>query len=91
LTLSESLTGFSRIVLTHLDGRGITLTVPRGKVVNHGDTLKISGEGMWQEGARRKGDLWVRCELEKIGEDWLKSVDLEVGLGLLPRRQQNEN
>ncbi|KAL7413289.1 hypothetical protein BDY24DRAFT_389564 [Mrakia frigida] len=92
LTLSESLTGFSRIVLTHLDGRGISLTVPRGQVVNHGQTLRIENEGMWQPGGEklgRKGTLWVKCEVEKLSEDWAKSIDLDALEKLLPPKRKN--
>jgi DnaJ family protein A protein 2 len=68
LTISEALTGFSRVVLTHLDGRGISLTVPPGKVVNHGQSFRIKGEGMPKDSGRspEKGDLWIRCEIEKV-------------------------
>lgn len=68
LTISEALTGFSRVVLTHLDGRGISLTVPPGKVVNHGQSFRIKGEGMPKESGNSpdKGDLWIRCEIEQV-------------------------
>lgn len=80
VTLSEALTGFSRIVLHHLDGRGISVNVPPGRVINNGDSFKVEGEGMPQERSQRKGDLWLKFEIEKIDEDWAKKVDLEVNL-----------
>jgi DnaJ family protein A protein 2 len=36
ITLAEALCGFSRVVLKHLDGRGIQITHPRGKVLKPG-------------------------------------------------------
>lgn len=80
LTLSESLTGFSRIILTHLDGRSISLTVPRGSPINPGQSLRIRNEGMprGKEDGHGRGDLWVKCEVEKVGEDWAKGIDLVV-------------
>ncbi|CED84780.1 -domain-containing protein [Phaffia rhodozyma] len=89
VTLSEALTGFSRVVFHHLDGRGISVTVPPGRVINNGDSFKVEGEGMPIERSERKGDLWLKFELEKIDEDWAKNVDLEALAKLLPSKRQN--
>ncbi|KAF8322476.1 DnaJ-domain-containing protein [Clavulina sp. PMI_390] len=55
LTLSEALLGFSRVVLRHLDGRGIHMSRQaesdsqkegQGLPVKHGDLVVIRGDGM---------------------------------------------
>ncbi|RMJ20513.1 DnaJ domain protein Mas5, partial [Aspergillus sp. HF37] len=48
ITLAEALTGFHRVVLKHLDGRGIELNHPQepGQILRPGEVLKIRGEGM---------------------------------------------
>lgn len=46
ITLSEALLGFSRILVTHLDGRGITVKSHENKIIDSGDTIVIKGEGM---------------------------------------------
>ena len=79
LTLSEALLGFSRIILTHLDGRGIEVTMPRGKIVRPEDTICLRGEGMphykYQD---VKGDLFVTFDVEFPDEKWAMSVDHAV-------------
>lgn len=41
ITLSEALTGFHRILFTHLDGRGIRVASDPNKIIKNGDTVKI--------------------------------------------------
>ena len=79
ITLSESLLGFSRVVLLHLDGRGIQITSTPGKVIKPGDTILLKGEGMpIYKRPDQKGDLYVRFDVEFPTGDFLKSVDREV-------------
>ncbi|EKD19915.1 DnaJ domain containing protein [Drepanopeziza brunnea f. sp. 'multigermtubi' MB_m1] len=59
VTLAEALTGFSRVVLKHLDGRGIHLNHPQGKVLRPGQVLKVAGEGMPLKKSDAKGDLYL--------------------------------
>ena len=59
VTLAEALTGFSRVVLKHLDGRGISITHPPGKVLQPGQVLKVEGEGMPLKKTDMKGDLYL--------------------------------
>src|ERR1700761_2467668 len=46
VSLAEALTGFNRVILTHLDGRGIQMNLqqPAGKVLRPGEVLKVPGE-----------------------------------------------
>ena len=74
ISLSEALTGFNRVVLTHLDGRGIQLNVkqPEGKVLRPGQVLKVPGEGMPMKRSDAKGDLYLVVEIEFPEDGWLK-------------------
>lgn len=79
ITLSEALLGFSRILLTHLDGRGIQVASPSGKVITPGYTIKLSGEGMPTfKNPDHKGDLYVVLEVEMPDTRWLQSIDQDV-------------
>lgn len=79
ITLSEALLGFSRILLTHLDGRGIKVTSPPGKIIKPGEAIVLENEGMpVYKCPDQKGNLYVILDLEMPDEDWLKNVDREV-------------
>ncbi|KAK3679978.1 DnaJ-like protein xdj1 [Recurvomyces mirabilis] len=75
ISLSEALTGFNRIVLTHLDGRGIRLHIeqPDGRVLRPDQILKIRGEGMPIKRSDAKGDLFLTVNVEFPEDGWLKS------------------
>jgi DnaJ family protein A protein 2 len=72
VSLSEALTGFSRVVLKHLDGRGIHLNHPQGKVLKPGQILKIAGEGMPLKKSDLKGDLYLVVKIEFPENGWLQ-------------------
>ncbi|KAK7510539.1 hypothetical protein IWZ03DRAFT_337236 [Phyllosticta citriasiana] len=74
ITLAEALTGFNRVVLTHLDGRGILLNVkqPRGKVLRPGQVLKVPGEGMPIKRTDDRGDLFLTVKIEFPEDGWIK-------------------
>jgi DnaJ family protein A protein 2 len=76
IDLSEALTGFSRVVLKHLDGRGIKVTHPQGKILRPGQVLKVEGEGMPHKRGEGKGDLYLTVEIEFPGDDWTPDVDI---------------
>lgn len=79
ITLSEALMGFSRILLTHLDGRGVRVTSPKGKITKPGDTIILRGEGMpFHKTPDHKGNLYVILEVDMPDEDWLQTVDRQV-------------
>jgi len=87
ITLSEALLGFSRIVVTHLDGRGIQVSSPPGKIVKPADAIVVRGEGMPTRGKSTKGDLFIVFELEMPDTDWLKNVDVKALEALLPLKR----
>jgi len=79
ITLSEALLGFSRIILTHLDGRGVKMASPPGKIIKPQDSIVLRGEGMpVYRRPDEKGDLYVIFHVEMPDENWLKSVDVKV-------------
>ena len=79
ITLSEALLGFSRILIKHLDGRGLKVNSPPNKIIKTGDTIVLKGEGMPH--LRRpgeKGDLYIIFSVEFPTEDWLQTLDRQV-------------
>ncbi|KAI5806973.1 hypothetical protein EDC01DRAFT_699917 [Geopyxis carbonaria] len=82
VSLAEALTGFSRIVLRHLDGRGIRVTHPAGKVLRPGQVLKVEGEGMPHKKGDGRGDLFLQVEIEFPKDGW--TPDAGALRGLLP-------
>jgi DnaJ family protein A protein 2 len=77
ISLSEALTGFNRIVLTHLDGRGISLNVqqPKGKVLRPDQVLKVPGEGMPVKRSDAKGDLYLTININFPEDGWLETQE----------------
>jgi DnaJ-class molecular chaperone len=86
VSLVESLTGFSRVVVKHLDGRGIQLTHPVGEVLKPGQVLKIAGEGMPHKKGEGKGDLYLIVEIEFPEDGW--KPDVEAIRAALPASKQ---
>lgn len=72
ISLAEALTGVSRVVLRHLDGRRLRYTSPVGKVLRPGDVLVVRGEGM-PLGRRREGfgDLYLLVDVEFPEDNFL--------------------
>ncbi|KAJ7722753.1 hypothetical protein DFH07DRAFT_856632 [Mycena maculata] len=88
ITLSEALFGFSRILITHLDGRGIQVTSPPGKIIKHADTIVLRGEGMpVYKQPDTKGDLYLTFTIEMPDDEWLKTVDRKTLLSLIPPKK----
>ncbi|KAF9064179.1 hypothetical protein BDP27DRAFT_1333955 [Rhodocollybia butyracea] len=88
ITLSEALLGFSRILLTHLDGRGIKVTSPPGKILQPDASIVIRGEGMpIYKRSDQKGDLFVLFDIEMPTEEWLQSINRQTLEKLLPPKK----
>ncbi|KAK3721463.1 DnaJ-like protein xdj1 [Vermiconidia calcicola] len=77
ISLSEALTGFNRVVLTHLDGRGLSLNIsqPSGKVLRPDEVLKIAGEGMPLKRSDARGDLYLTISIVFPEDGWLTSQE----------------
>ncbi|KAI0767920.1 hypothetical protein BC629DRAFT_876310 [Irpex lacteus] len=85
ITLSEALLGFSRIILTHLDGRGIHISSPAGKPIKTGDSIMLRGEGMpVYKNPDQKGQLYVVFEVDMPDAEWVRTVDKTALAALLP-------
>jgi DnaJ family protein A protein 2 len=80
ITLSEAVLGFDRILVNHLDGRGVRVASPRGKVITPGMTIVLRNEGMpTYKNPDMRGNLYVVLEVEMPSEDWMSTVDHQVG------------
>ncbi|KAG0260115.1 hypothetical protein BG011_002134 [Mortierella polycephala] len=87
IPLVEALCGFSRILITHLDGRGIHVEQPAGSVIKPGQVKKIIGEGMPHfKRPIDKGDLYITFEIEFPKDNWATSSSLKSLEALLPSR-----
>lgn len=73
VTLAEALCGFSRVVLKHLDGRGIHIKHPQKKpsVLKPGQVIKVTGEGMFLKKTDQRGDLYLVVDVQFPEHDWL--------------------
>ena len=74
ITLAEALCGFSRVILTTLDGRALKYTSPatKGQVIRPNDILKIVGEGMpVGKKSDAKGNLYLDVEIEFPKDGWM--------------------
>ncbi|KAH7925478.1 DnaJ-domain-containing protein [Leucogyrophana mollusca] len=88
ITLSEALLGFSRILITHLDGRGVRVSSPSGKVIKPGQTIRLRGEGMpTYKNPDQKGDLFVVLDVEMPSASWLSTVDQNALAQILPPKK----
>ncbi|GAB7354212.1 hypothetical protein MBLNU459_g4757t1 [Dothideomycetes sp. NU459] len=74
ITLAEALTGFNRVVVTHLDGRGISLNVnqPKGRILKPDQIIKVEGEGMPIKKTDAKGDLYLVVKIDFPEDGWLE-------------------
>ncbi|KAI9820983.1 MAG: hypothetical protein M1832_003455 [Thelocarpon impressellum] len=72
ITLAEALCGFSRTVLKHLDGRGIHMDHPAGRVLTPHQVVKVPGEGMPVKKSDSKGDLYLVVKVQFPEDGWLK-------------------
>lgn len=86
ITLAEALCGFSRVVLKHLDGRGIELTHPKkpGDVLRPGQILKVAGEGMPHKRGDTRGDLYLKVDVKFPENAWAGEDVLAKLKELLP-------
>ncbi|KAJ1307579.1 hypothetical protein OPQ81_001676 [Rhizoctonia solani] len=90
ITLSEALTGFNRVLFTHLDGRGIRVASDDKKIIKSHDVIKITGEGMPIPDTSKKGDLYVTFVVDMPDDEWFKGLNesaLEALAKLLPPKK----
>ena len=73
VTLAEALCGFSRVVIKHLDGRGLNIQHPQStaRVLEPGQVIKVEGEGMPYKKSDMKGDLYLLVKIKFPSHEWL--------------------
>ena len=94
VSLAEALTGFHRTILTHLDGRGISLNIqqPRGKVLRPDQILKVTGEGMPMKKSDAKGDLYLTVNVNFPEDGWLEAdAAVEKVREVLPKAEPQDD
>ncbi|ORX53564.1 DnaJ-domain-containing protein [Hesseltinella vesiculosa] len=83
LSLTEALCGFDKILLTHLDGRGIRVKHPAGSVIKPNMVKRIPHEGMpIYRRTDDRGDLYIQFNVEFPDDKEL--MDLSALLSALP-------
>ncbi|KAA8914773.1 hypothetical protein TRICI_002849 [Trichomonascus ciferrii] len=92
LTLSEALCGFSRVVCEHLDGRGVQVSTPPGKVLRPHDYLRVRDEGMpVLKGGDSRGDLYVLLDIEFPDDGWcVEKSELQTVRRMLPEKPKKD-
>lgn len=85
ISLAEAVCGFSRVVLQHLDGRGIRITNPPGKVIRPNEIIKIQREGMPIPRTDTAGDLYLYVDIKFPEDGWcLENSELRKIRDVLP-------
>ncbi|KAL9051337.1 MAG: hypothetical protein Q9162_006092 [Coniocarpon cinnabarinum] len=87
ITLAEALCGFHRVVLKHLDGRGIQLHHnPAERVLRPNQTLCVPDEGMPVKRREQKGNLFLKVFIQFPDADALLDSGVHDKLkGILPK------
>lgn len=85
VSLAEAIGGLSKVVLKHLDGRGIRVTTPPGSVLRPNQIIKVPGEGMPIPKYDRCGDLYLNVDIEFPPNGWcVETMDLRKIKDMLP-------
>lgn len=87
ITLAEALCGFSRVIVKHLDGRGLHINhhQPKGRIMRPGQVIKIAGEGMPYKKSELRGDMYMIVRVKFPEDGWLRDDDALTKLqSLLP-------
>lgn len=74
VSLAEAVCGFSRVVLKHLDGRGVRVTTPPGTVIRPSEVIKIKGEGMPIPRTDVAGDLYIHVDIQFPENGWCRET-----------------
>ncbi len=85
ISLVDALCGFSRVVVKHLDGRGIRVTTPRGKVIRPNHCFMIKHEGMPVKGQEKRGDMYIKINIEFPPDGWcVEASEIKLIQQVLP-------
>lgn len=85
ISLAEAISGLSRVVLRHLDGRGIRINTPPGTVIRPNQVIKVPGEGMPIRKSDRCGDMYLNVNIEFPPNGWcVETAELRKLKDMLP-------
>lgn len=91
ISLAEALCGFDKVLLTHLDGRGLRVQHPPGQVIRPGEVKRISHEGMpIYKRPIDKGDLFIKFDVEFPKSMWTTPQQIAALEAVLPPRTSGE-
>ncbi|KAL8735946.1 MAG: hypothetical protein Q9166_000508 [cf. Caloplaca sp. 2 TL-2023] len=88
INLNEALCGFSRVLIKHLDGRGIHVKNPQKSsgLLKPKSVIKVPGEGMPYKKSELRGDLYLIVNVDFPESEWLKQDQrIEKLKELLPK------
>lgn len=90
ITLSEALCGFDRIIVKHMDGRGIHVKHPAGQVIKPGMVKRVPNEGMpIYKRSDDHGDLYVQFEIEFPDNNFAALDQIKSLQNILPKPKPN--
>jgi DnaJ family protein A protein 2 len=85
ITLQEALCGFDKILLKHLDGRGIRVKQQAGSVIKPESFKRIVHEGMpTYRRTNDKGDLYIQILVNFPDDMWTSRKNINLLRSLLP-------
>lgn len=89
ITLTEALCGFDKVLVTHLDGRGIQVMHPAGTIIKPGMVKRIPNEGMpTYKRPDNKGDLYIEFDVEFPKDNFATTEQLSNLESILPKRKR---
>ncbi|CAG8613314.1 6471_t:CDS:2, partial [Diversispora eburnea] len=92
ISITEALCGFSKVLVTHLDGRGLIINQPPGEVIKPGSIKCIPNEGMPQyKRPDFKGNLYVKFTVEFPSPLWITPEKLKELEAFLPPRKEEDS
>jgi len=92
ISLQEALCGFDKILLRHIDGRGIRVKHDAGKVIKPGSFKRIAHEGMpIYRRPDDKGDLYIQFLVDFPDHMWTYQHNIDLIRSILPSSVASEN
>lgn len=89
ISLTEALCGFDKVIVTHLDGRGIQVSNPAGTVIKPGMVKRIPNEGMPTfKRPENRGDLYIEFDVEFPPDHFASGAQLSNLESILPKRKR---
>ncbi|KAG1054630.1 hypothetical protein G6F43_003359 [Rhizopus delemar] len=88
ISLTEALCGFDKVLITHLDGRGIQVKNLPGNVIKPGMVKRVPNEGMpTYKHPDNRGDLYIQFDVEFPNDGFAAIEQLKQLETTLPKRQ----